>query len=245
MKDMKDIKDLIPSFEAKTDPFGRSSSVDYAYKRSERIVSAIYLVTNHVPETEPLRIRLRSLGHQLLDSVIGLANGFRAGEGSVLARVREGVTLVRLLQVAGFISGGNAQILAGALDELGQFLTSAGHSSLSDRLQLERADLMPIAAEAPQQPAAPRRIAIPRREPAQKRPPAAPGRTVQTEVHDERRTLIMDILRQSGPLGIKDITAQTPGVSEKTVQRELSALIQEGTVKKEGEKRWSTYALSR
>ena len=32
-------------------------------------------------------------------------------------------------------------------------------------------------------------------------------------------------------------------VSEKTVQRELFALVKEGVLKKEGEKRWSVYKL--
>jgi hypothetical protein len=34
------------------------------------------------------------------------------------------------------------------------------------------------------------------------------------------------------------------GVSEKTIQRELSLLVLEGTVRKQGERRWTTYSLA-
>jgi DNA-binding HxlR family transcriptional regulator len=34
------------------------------------------------------------------------------------------------------------------------------------------------------------------------------------------------------------------GVSEKTIQRELGALIESGLVMKQGERRWSVYSLA-
>jgi hypothetical protein len=263
MKDIKDTKEIIPAFEAKTDPFGGNVSGEHAYKRAERIVSALYLVTNHVRYDEPLRMRLRSLGHEMLTEVIALRGGFRAATtdslGAPLASVRECISLVQLLQIAGYVSSQNVSILTHALDELGQFLVGAQHSNLSDTLQLSREDFLPSErqrtesvpstyARLPHNTPQPKQIGsskVSHTTDAQARLPRPPGRSVQTEVHGERRKLIMDILAKSGPLGIKDISTQMVGCSEKTVQRELSVLIQESRIKKEGEKRWSSYSLIR
>lgn len=262
MKDIKDTKEVIPAFEAKTDPFGGNISGEHAYKRTERIVSALYLVTNHVRYDEPLRMRLRSLGHDLLKDVMALRGGFRTSSndrlGMLLSEVREGMSLVRLLQLAGYVSSQNVSVLTHALDELGLFLVGAQHSTLSDALQLNRDDFLPSDRPASELPSSfsrnPHIMAHPkpqsnhsttRSETKEMHTPRSPGRAVQTEVHGERRTLIMDILTRGGALGIKDIAAQMVGCSEKTVQRELSVLIHEGKVKKEGEKRWSSYTLIR
>ncbi|MBI3019909.1 MAG: DeoR family transcriptional regulator [Parcubacteria group bacterium] len=58
-----------------------------------------------------------------------------------------------------------------------------------------------------------------------------------------RRESILKILRMKGDITIKDISYLVKGVSEKTIQRELISLINEGIVRKEGKRRWSRYLL--
>ncbi len=58
-----------------------------------------------------------------------------------------------------------------------------------------------------------------------------------------RRDKIIRLIKEKGQSSIKDIARLIPDFSSKTVQRELSALVQAGVVKKEGERRWSRYAL--
>ena len=58
-----------------------------------------------------------------------------------------------------------------------------------------------------------------------------------------RRMLILDVVTQKAPVHIKDIATDIPNCSEKTIQRELSSLVTDGVVKKEGSKRWTTYSL--
>jgi hypothetical protein len=60
---------------------------------------------------------------------------------------------------------------------------------------------------------------------------------------DKRRKQIMSVIKKRGRVGIKDITSAITDTSEKTLQRALAALVKEGVVKKEGEKRWSVYSL--
>jgi len=59
-----------------------------------------------------------------------------------------------------------------------------------------------------------------------------------------RRESIKQILRDRGELTIKDIATSINGCSEKTVQRELNALIEDNIVKRIGERRWSKYSLA-
>jgi hypothetical protein len=59
-----------------------------------------------------------------------------------------------------------------------------------------------------------------------------------------RRDAILFILKSKGPSYIKDISVLIREVSEKTIQRELQALVQEGRVSRTGERRWTIYTLS-
>jgi DeoR/GlpR family transcriptional regulator of sugar metabolism len=61
--------------------------------------------------------------------------------------------------------------------------------------------------------------------------------------HD-RREAIVDVLKSKGTIYIKDVSTVIRGVSEKTLQRELQKLVQEGVITKTGSRRWTAYTLS-
>lgn len=58
----------------------------------------------------------------------------------------------------------------------------------------------------------------------------------------KRASLILEFVRKHKNVSIKDIARVIKGFSEKTIQRELTALIQQGLVEKRGERRWSVYS---
>lgn len=62
----------------------------------------------------------------------------------------------------------------------------------------------------------------------------------------QRRGQILDIIKEKGgqAVSIKDITDRITDCSEKTIQRELIAMVLDGTLKKTGERRWSTYSIN-
>jgi len=62
-------------------------------------------------------------------------------------------------------------------------------------------------------------------------------------VSPDRRTRIHTILEAKGEATIKDISEIITDCSEKTLQRELSAMIEENVVKRQGERRWSKYSV--
>jgi hypothetical protein len=63
----------------------------------------------------------------------------------------------------------------------------------------------------------------------------------QNKGQSERMSLILDLVRKRKSLSIKEIAAVIKDCSEKTIQRELGALISQGLVRKVGERRWSVY----
>jgi len=64
-----------------------------------------------------------------------------------------------------------------------------------------------------------------------------------TPSSSDRRERIKTILEAKGEATIKDISEIVTDCSEKTIQRELNAMISENVVKRQGERRWSKYSL--
>ncbi len=58
-----------------------------------------------------------------------------------------------------------------------------------------------------------------------------------------RKTSILNFIKQNKEARIKDILTHIGNCSEKTIQRELNELIKDGVLKKEGDRRWSKYSL--
>ncbi len=63
----------------------------------------------------------------------------------------------------------------------------------------------------------------------------------QDKRQSERMSLILDLVRKKKSLSIKEIASVIRDCSEKTIQRELNILIEQGLIKREGERRWSVY----
>ncbi len=108
------------------------------------------------------------------------------------------------------------------------------------RLHLERLHL----AETPRSTPTPRPVfEAPRPRVAEVREDTSFGRARSEGDRDDRRKIILALIKQKPSLTVKDIVKSIPQVSEKTIQRELLAMVSEGTLLKKGERRWSTYSL--
>ena len=60
--------------------------------------------------------------------------------------------------------------------------------------------------------------------------------------NSERRDILLSALKTKGPSSVGELVGVFESqVSEKTVQRELNAMVEAGVVKKDGEKRWRRY----
>ncbi|MCF7815488.1 MAG: hypothetical protein K9M10_00210 [Candidatus Pacebacteria bacterium] len=58
-----------------------------------------------------------------------------------------------------------------------------------------------------------------------------------------RRERVLSVLKDKGEATIKDIVGVVTDCSEKTIQRELTSLIKDNVILREGERRWSKYRL--
>lgn len=252
MTDIQGVGSLSRTFDSevvKTNPFGRNSSGERLYVRSERIVAALHLITNHIPETEPARSRARKEGLELLSDVLALRDHMRAPESPqfsrLQARVRELISLVRMLSVSGHISAQNNSLVVAALDEIGNFLLSSQRSTLSESLNLTKEHLThevsvkDIQSIRDNKDNTDKQDVIKDIQRTLKIPPSADNPGLQA-----RGEKIIQILKSNGHLGIKDISANLPEYSEKMIQRQLSYLSKVGRVKKVGFKRWSKYILT-
>jgi hypothetical protein len=64
------------------------------------------------------------------------------------------------------------------------------------------------------------------------------------DVQKDRRATILGMLQRKDRVSVRDVAGVIKDCSEKTLQRELLALVAQGVLKKEGERRWSTYRLA-
>ena len=64
------------------------------------------------------------------------------------------------------------------------------------------------------------------------------------EIQKDRRATILGLVQKKDRITVKDAANLIKDCSEKTIQRELLALVKQGVLKKEGERRWSTYSLA-
>lgn len=88
-------------------------------------------------------------------------------------------------------------------------------------------------------PPAPQSIAtkMPKKESGVQKSEAASGAL------SDRQLVILKEIRLKGQLTIRDLVDKITGCSEKTIQRDLLALVENGVLKKEGERRWSKYSI--
>src|SRR3989344_2765565 len=200
----------------RTDPFGGNRAGERAYRRTERIVAALHLLTNHLPQSEAVRASIRNV-----------------------------ISLIRIAAVAGFISLPNADIVIDALDELGNFIQASEKSAFAERVTISKEELLDVHAQITRS-ISTRYVKDKKDNTNLKDTIAVKdthNASLAMSV-SVRRQSIIEVLRSGGSLGIRDIAGALPEYSEKMIQRELLELVAGGSVRKSGLKRWSRYALA-
>jgi hypothetical protein len=214
---------------------------DRLYRRTERIVAALFLATNHIPTSESLRGQVREEGLKILQYGLALRDELRASQSVNVSNFRASarylISLLRMLTIGGFLSIQNASVLVEALDELGSFLVTAQQSSLSDTISFSKQELLDTQT-------APVKDKEVIKDKSSIKDIANPSDKKRDTGLDVRKQNIIEILRTGGELGIVDIASNLPEYSTKMIQRDLAELASTGKVKKMGEKRWSRYSIA-
>ncbi len=216
----------------------------FIYKKTERLAKALHLVTPAFAGSVSLRNRIDQIAIGLIDAAV---------QSPLVARAtlsRDLLALSSILSIArtgGLLSPMNTEIIAHEAHILLQEIASYEEPRL---LIDETVTLSEIAKSTARNES----VAVRKSSSVVPRRPTAPSSSIDKghlkdirDVSDsnikDRREAILSVMKNKASASIKDISTLIRDVSEKTIQRELTALIGAGIVVKQGERRWSTYSL--
>ena len=284
LKDMfsKNIEKVIQKKEeneAFSDVFKNNPQLLFLHKKTERLTAALYMVTNLLPEKEPLRWSLRRQGVGLVSAVLSFISAPRNQRESEERQARTFLLkILALLEVsrhAGIFSDMNISVLKQECEALAVLFDESAYKNQDDRARTEEATLFPkdffhIAASDTGVTSG--ENALRERNGAKKEPvvlgyqygsrdfSGAPEEIVKdiskkikdniythtnttSDKNRDRRNSVLALLKKKSPISVKDVVRVVSGCGEKTIQRELSAMVDEGILKKSGKRRWTTYSL--
>ena len=230
----------------------------YLSLKVQKLTQAIYLVTSLITDNEPIKWRLRE---EALDILSDMTLSYDQhvsplyqlpGLETVLLKVNHLLAFLEVSLAANFVSEMNLTLLKKEYFILKQSLESKIRENNVGRL-LELSAPDQLLAEPTNH--SDHRFSPDntnngrlngRLEMGEKKPPEylkinrLPHKS-RDVAKDSRRSIILDFLRGKDWTSIKDITDAVEGCSAKTIQRELSDLVQKGILKKKGDRRWSRY----
>ena len=235
-------KNNFHEFSLKSSLFKGRIDLYFCYLKSEKIAHAlIRLLTNFDSEGRSVEETLLRASAHLPASIIRFAAG-EFEETSVLVDVFELLSLVRLGVSHHILDEKNAEIIVQEYEGIAEKISLG--KNVSPFLTLEDLAVPPFTS-APQG-----SKLLQNKNPLLSRGGPIKDTKGQSEGHvsqenhqrqSERTLTILKIVNENKRVSIKDISKVIKNCSEKTIQRELNVLIQQGLVRKEGERRWSTY----
>ncbi len=234
------IKDSLIKFE-------RLSNNDEYYtkvfKKTEKIVSAVFYVLSHIPVTDSTRLYHENLTkktfalHEAASATLAAYTHDAAGS---LHNLKQALVILEstlyVFEGARLLSG---EVILPLVDETDQVLRYLRHHLSEDNhtISLARQVSNPVAPS--KRPTLPRRS----RPNIPKNDMSSDAILVYSELSD-RTTRIKTVLEAKPEATIKDLTDIITDVSAKTIQRDLNTMIETGEVIRQGERRWSKYSLS-
>lgn len=213
----------------------------FCFLKAEKIAYVLALLSEKVVHDDKRRL------YELVDEAADLPHmvaHFAAGDVAIellLADVFSLITEVRLSGARGLLARDTAGYIAQEYEQIAQKMASGNQLSPF---------ISPQDFSVPEfllRPKAPEALPIsdihdPARIGQQANPPQKKQEQGDREAPKAgRRAAILHFVIENKAVSIKDICMAITDCSEKTVQRELNALIGEGLIKREGERRWSVY----
>jgi hypothetical protein len=237
----------------------------FVYKKTERIVAGVYLITNYLSDKEPFKWGLREASGLLLSGALSLSNRVWGEDDAVdqmILSLVEISSVFDVAQVSNIISKVNYEIIRNELDKLVGFLTTSSKSISSAKIAFSQNHFDGDYNYVPEQNYQSGIFDVRQGQhnfyKGQKDIRDMSKSPVLNKMSDDKKTsadkiikdknnrqeIIISMLKSGVHLTIKDFTQNIKDCSEKTIQRELLFLVSKGTIKKEGERRWSKYYLA-
>jgi hypothetical protein len=228
----------------------------YVFKKTEKIVAALHLITNLISDKEPMKWQIRKISLALLSDTLSLKNApitqSRQNVVALLTTISQLLSLLKIASVTEHISLMNYSIMHRELGALMSSMDTLHPETMGVGALVIPHDFFDVPVPAPSVFSVQNELRTPPPgsifPKGQYRTPIAVKDTKSEPVSrdnlkDNRRESIIRLLKDGKILGIKEFAKEIKGCSEKTLQRELLALVESGVLKKTGERRWSVYSL--
>lgn len=208
----------------------------FIYKKAERIAKAMALIAPAFSNNVTLKARADALALELIDSAMRSPQEIRVQLPRVLLALSSTLSMAR---IAGALSPMNAEIISHEAQVLLEEVASYEDVAL---MLGEVSSMSVLAKNTSTKDSHARAHQAPKSQSVDKGHIKDILKT--DDGNKDRKSVILSLIQSKGRASIKDISTVVRGVSEKTIQRELLALVESGVVVKTGERRWSVYALA-
>lgn len=240
--------------------FSAEDYLIYVFKKTEKITSALYLISGLLKDNEPIKWELRDRGIDLLsssfDASCSLPGDKNAVIQSLFTAALETLSLLNVAKISNLISDMNYRLLVREIDyvigllrdRLAQNAENAGYV-LSESF-FKTPDLFSSGFRASginghfSSAKVSDRFEKSKKENYVQNTDVIQGHVDIKVKKNQRQEMILNTLKDQTNLTIKDFSKVIKNCSEKTIQRELIELVNRGVVKREGERRWSRYSLN-
>lgn len=244
----------------------------YVFKKAERILAALYMMSNFFDIDEPAKVRIRTLGLDFLSLSIKISDqsSFSRDQSikMLAAILLELTSIFEISFLSGMVSEMNHAILRREFDTLLEIVISLEKAGrMGESVVLSDPFFAVFDSETSARTG--EKSAVMRSNPDLKpkeseRDAPSGGHKKDSgsddikqdfskgqykghsDVNDKkeiRKNLILSLLGRRDALTIREISAVIHDCSQKTVQRELQALVDQNVLNKAGERRWTRYFL--
>jgi hypothetical protein len=264
--------------------FVKDTDLQFIFKKTEKIVTAIYLVTNFLVTEEPLKWSLRNSASGLLKTLMSFSQSSLSDKEKMSHNLSVAILELNsyfdLAYHSGFVSQMNYEILNFEISKLTATIAEYNSEAISSNKGLFDSGYFHVEKmpgnddfykgheykgqnrnikdnvfykdikDKYEQPAYnTNNIANNRKDTdfykgqnTSKKDNKENRRTNKKSNEDRREKIIAEVKRQKS-VSVKDIAKVISDCSEKTLQRELLGMVDDGILIKKGERRWSRYSL--
>ena len=233
--------------------------VDSIIKKTQKISTATYLLTEHIEVSDPVRGRTRECAIIILKDIYASSHGSahkdkRDRLTRLVQMIEEMIVLFEIMLLAKMVSENNHAIMRQELVSLKEMTLKGGmaldsHIVFPEKLfeeleiSLKKRDNILIGEEGGIHKGQNDNVLYGRSSRSSVGH-AMSDKGGPSENKGNRRLHILKLIRKNKDLGIKNIYNSFTGVSEKTIQRELTKMVNDKVIVRKGDKRWSRYSLA-
>jgi len=269
MEENKSSENLIKDTSFSIAQYGNKNFLLVFHTKTNKLITALYMVTDIMRNDEPMRNKLRSLGADILSDIHNFSyrTDLNLIEKSV-SRINEILSFLEIASTVGMISQMNYVILKKEFINLkDSFIKHNNPISIEEFLNqssdLDNSENFPkennfIGQDIKKIQTNSTRIGVQKgstllkalkdiKGPKISKIAKVSNRTNFDNLKKERREAIIKIIKSKKEATITDIKTSAIGLlascGEKTLQRELISMVSDGVLNKIGEKRWSKYSI--